>query len=57
MSVYDPFGMLADLMIHGKILLQNVWRSGIHWNDLLPDNLFSKLRHWVLELKKAKQFL
>ncbi|KAM8701735.1 hypothetical protein ACLKA7_000081 [Drosophila subpalustris] len=37
-SVYDPFGMLADLMIYGKILVQDVWRTGICWNDLIPDD-------------------
>lgn len=55
-SVYDPFGMLADLIIYGKVLVQDVWRTGIHWNDLLPKNIFAAFKQWVHQFKKVKEF-
>ncbi|KAM8714619.1 hypothetical protein ACLKA7_001039 [Drosophila subpalustris] len=48
MSVNDPFGMLADLMIYGKILVQDVWRTGICWNDLIPDALLERFVYYRL---------
>lgn len=30
-SVFDPLGFVAHLMIVGKIILKNVWRTGIKW--------------------------
>ncbi|KAL7737020.1 hypothetical protein ACLKA6_008873 [Drosophila palustris] len=56
MSVYDPFGMLADLMIYGKILVQDVWRTGICWNDLIPDALFERFVQWLRQLDNVKYF-
>lgn len=45
MSVYDPFGMLANYMIYGKIIIQDVWRPGIGWNDEIPQTLSLMLLH------------
>lgn len=56
MSVYDPLGMLSDLMLQGKLLVQEVWREGIDWNDLLPDALFDRFKKWMLQLEKVKHF-
>lgn len=33
-----------------KILMQEIWRAGIEWDDVLPDNLMTKLEKWVSEL-------
>ncbi|KAM8702238.1 hypothetical protein ACLKA7_005101 [Drosophila subpalustris] len=56
MSVYDPFGMLADLMVHGKVLIQDVWKTGIGWNDLIPDGLYERFKQWFSQLDNVKHF-
>ncbi|KAL7743863.1 hypothetical protein ACLKA6_000267 [Drosophila palustris] len=56
MSVYDPFGMLADLMVHGKVLIQDVWKTGIGWNDLIPDGLYERFKQWISQLDNVKHF-
>ncbi|XP_062538061.1 uncharacterized protein LOC134206373 [Armigeres subalbatus] len=33
MSVFDPLGLIAQFLMYLKILLQEVWRSGIGWDD------------------------
>lgn len=39
MSTYDPFGFLANFLVYLKLLLQDVWKSGIDWDQALPDHL------------------
>lgn len=56
MSVYDPFGFLADFLIFMKVLLQSVWRSGIDWDQPLPMHLHERWRSWNEALKNVSNF-
>ena len=42
MSVFDPLGLLGHFVMQGKILLPDIWRSGIGWDDELPTELNEK---------------
>ncbi|XP_068154970.1 uncharacterized protein [Drosophila tropicalis] len=46
MSMYDPLGFISCFTIELKILLQEVWRSGIGWHTGLPDALLPKWIRW-----------
>ena len=39
MSIFDPLGLVAPITIVPRVLLQDVWRSGIGWDDELPSSL------------------
>ena len=56
MSVFDPFGFLANFVIHGKLLMQQVWKANIEWDQKLPENLFVKWKLWFGEMYKVKSF-
>ncbi|XP_058840554.1 uncharacterized protein LOC131696047 [Topomyia yanbarensis] len=47
MSLFDPLGIIANFTIHGKILIQDLWRSGIEWDDPIRDADFASWRRWV----------
>jgi len=51
MSVYDPLGFLGHLVFKGKILQQDVWKSGIGWYDELLTGLNDRWESWLEELK------
>ncbi|XP_043484716.1 uncharacterized protein LOC122512747 [Leptopilina heterotoma] len=55
MSIFDPLGMILPFTIQGKILLQDVWRSGIGWDDNLKDREFTVWTKWILDLNGIKQ--
>ncbi|XP_055842840.1 uncharacterized protein LOC129909789 [Episyrphus balteatus] len=39
MSIFDPLGLIANFLIFLKILLQEVWSSGIEWDQkILPQH-------------------
>lgn len=37
MAIYDPMGLIASILVNAKLLLQNIWRSAIGWNDEIND--------------------
>ncbi|XP_062709246.1 uncharacterized protein LOC134288424 [Aedes albopictus] len=47
MSLFDPLGLLAPYLIHGRILIQDLWRSGVQWDEEMRDEEFEKWTHWV----------
>ncbi|XP_062535271.1 uncharacterized protein LOC134204461 [Armigeres subalbatus] len=47
MSVYDPLGFLAHVLMYLKVLLQEIWRSKINWDEQIGDQLLEKWRIWL----------
>ncbi|XP_017476429.1 PREDICTED: uncharacterized protein LOC108366518 [Rhagoletis zephyria] len=47
MSVFDPLGLVACLTSYLKILVQDIWRSGLDWDQPLTAELASKWRVWT----------
>ncbi|KXJ79503.1 hypothetical protein RP20_CCG000608 [Aedes albopictus] len=47
MSVYDPLGLLANVLMFLKVLLQNIWRSNIGWDEPISDQHLEKWRAWL----------
>ncbi|XP_055543370.1 uncharacterized protein LOC129728919 [Wyeomyia smithii] len=46
MTLFDPLGLLAPFVIHGKVLIQNLWRTGAEWNQEVDDVSFDLWRKW-----------
>lgn len=56
MSVFDPLGFLANFIINGKVLLQDIWRNKLHWDDEITDDLNEKWTLWIEDLKQIYNF-
>ncbi|XP_065355454.1 uncharacterized protein LOC135949918 [Calliphora vicina] len=52
MSIFDPLGFVSHYTIGLKMLLQDIWRSGIKWDDELSDDLLPKWSSWLGNLVK-----
>ncbi|XP_053691604.1 uncharacterized protein LOC128740118 [Sabethes cyaneus] len=55
MSIFDPLGLVAVFVIHGKILIQNIWRSKIDWDERISGELFSHWERWTNLLRQLEQ--
>ncbi|XP_062707580.1 uncharacterized protein LOC115257239 isoform X2 [Aedes albopictus] len=55
MSIFDPLGLIAIIVIHGKILIQNVWRSGTAWDQPISDDLRDQWMRWTGLLKELER--
>ncbi|XP_065193035.1 uncharacterized protein LOC135824232 [Sycon ciliatum] len=53
MSVFDPLGLVSCHSIIARMLLQDVWRAGIGWDDELPASLALRWTDWAAELDQV----
>ncbi|XP_065361998.1 uncharacterized protein LOC135955572 [Calliphora vicina] len=53
MSVFDPLGFLSYYMITAKLLMREVWRHNIRWDDALPGELNEMWNNWRQELQNV----
>ncbi|XP_015119042.1 uncharacterized protein LOC107042495 [Diachasma alloeum] len=37
-QIFDPLGFIAPVVVQEKILLQELWKIKVNWDDQLPDN-------------------
>ncbi|XP_049284605.1 uncharacterized protein LOC125764417 [Anopheles funestus] len=47
MSLFDPLGLLAHYTIHGRILIQDLWRAGTAWDETIDQRQIRDWRRWV----------
>lgn len=56
MSLFDPLGILGNYIVKAKILMQDIWKSGIKWDDQISDAQNKKWKLWLNGLEKIKSF-
>lgn len=54
MSLFDPLGLLAPFTIHGKIMIQNLWRSGCEWDEEIDNDSHARWTNWISLLPTIK---
>ncbi|XP_055605117.1 uncharacterized protein LOC129753328 [Uranotaenia lowii] len=47
MTFFDPLGLLAAFVLHGKVLLQDIWRAGTQWDEVVGDEEHEKWLRWI----------
>ncbi|XP_062704452.1 uncharacterized protein LOC134286795 [Aedes albopictus] len=52
MSIYNPLGLVASFVIHGKILIQDVWRTETDWDCKIPAEIAERWTEWIAVLKR-----
>ncbi|XP_058456353.1 uncharacterized protein LOC131433776 [Malaya genurostris] len=52
MKIFDPLGLLSHLIVHGKVLIQDIWRSNTGWDDPVPEALTARWQKWTELLRK-----
>ncbi|XP_062715819.1 uncharacterized protein LOC134291715 [Aedes albopictus] len=55
MSFYDPVGFLSPLLVHGKIIIQETWRSGTEWDEPVTDEIFERWQSWTRVLPNIEK--
>ena len=46
MSVFDPLGFLTPYTVTARMLLQDLWRLKVDWDDDLPNEIGVKWHRW-----------
>lgn len=40
-TLFDPLGLLAPILIRGRILVQELWKANLQWDEPLPEHLYN----------------
>ncbi|XP_059048547.1 uncharacterized protein LOC131843810 [Achroia grisella] len=51
MSIYDPLGLLSCYTITAKMLLQDLWRQKLGWDEPLPSEASENFAKWLMNLE------
>ncbi|XP_062716387.1 uncharacterized protein LOC134291935 [Aedes albopictus] len=47
MSFFDPLGLISFFLIHGRTMMQDIWATGIGWDDPIPEKVLMQWKKWV----------
>ncbi|XP_055542858.1 uncharacterized protein LOC129728441 [Wyeomyia smithii] len=51
MSIYDPLGLISHKIIEGKIILQELHKESMEWDDTITSRILPRWRNWISTLK------
>ena len=54
--LFDPIGLINPFVMYAKILLQEIWRLGLGWDEILPYDLQLKLQRWINSIEVINNF-
>ncbi|XP_055918708.1 uncharacterized protein LOC129950814 [Eupeodes corollae] len=54
MSIFDPLGLIGHFTSYLKVLMQDVWRSRVSWDDEILDEHQEDWLRWLRELQKVQ---
>ena len=49
-SLFDPLGFLSPFVFSAKILLQELWRKKLPWDQEIPEPYLTQWRRWLEQL-------
>ncbi|XP_055923993.1 uncharacterized protein LOC129954238 [Eupeodes corollae] len=52
MSIFDPLGLISNFLVLLKILLQEIWRSNVEWDEQIKFEHFQSWCQWLQLLPK-----
>ncbi|XP_055643077.1 uncharacterized protein LOC129779554 [Toxorhynchites rutilus septentrionalis] len=55
MGFFDPLGLLSPFTIHGKMLVQHLWRSGCEWDHQIDERGWNQWQQWIGLLPKVEE--
>ncbi|XP_071652185.1 uncharacterized protein [Temnothorax longispinosus] len=40
--LFDPLGLLGPIVVIAKLIIQDLWQSGVHWDESVPQNIHTR---------------
>ncbi|XP_054713446.1 uncharacterized protein LOC129222910 [Uloborus diversus] len=48
--IFDPLGFISPYTVRVKVLFQELWERGVHWDEKLPEDIAQEWKKWHEEL-------
>ena len=49
-SIYDPYGKFCPVLIEPEILMQELWKKGLGWDEKVPEEIELQWRKWLKDI-------
>ncbi|XP_046967542.1 uncharacterized protein LOC124535377 [Vanessa cardui] len=49
--IYDPLGWLTPMVLQAKLIIQELWRLQLNWDDPIPEDIVEQWKEFVAELR------
>ena len=56
MTVYHPLGLLVCWLDRARILLQDLWKLNLDWDENIPVELMPRWNNWLADLAKINTY-
>jgi len=56
-KIFDPLGLMGPVVFYAKRLMQDVWRCKLHWDESVPQNIFTSWVQFVQQLQSMGKVL
>ena len=56
-TLFDPLGLIAPYVIVGKIMIQELWKKGLEWDEPIDDSLKREVAQWWGEVQELESLL
>ena len=50
-----PLGFVAPFILNAKLILQDLCRKKLDWDDVIPEDIMRRWQAWLQELPKLEQ--
>ena len=54
-SVYDPLGFTTPFILQEKLLIQQLCKGNLGWDEAIPDNIHIQWGKWERQLKEVER--
>ena len=54
-SIYDPFGITSPFVLQAKIILQDLCRAKVSWDEDIPEEQKKKWERWLSDMPKLSE--
>ena len=55
-SIYDPLGLAAPFVLPVKLILQELCRRKVDWDEAIPEEYWIRWEKWLSELSRLSEF-
>ncbi|XP_053398139.1 uncharacterized protein LOC128556613 [Mercenaria mercenaria] len=53
--LFDPLGFLTPFTVRAKMIMQDIWVTGVDWDDELREELSEEIKKWFSELEQLNK--
>jgi len=54
--IFDPLGLLAPVILTAKLLIQEIWKLQLDWDESLPSDIFTKWSSYIADIQSLNGF-